>query len=257
MFLLFAVGIAGCVLYKHRSADAPIISIQALAQIGNADRYFFIGYIMALWTLILCLESGPFKRKVAGFLLVLSLLASMTNFQWASFTDFQWRDTVMRYGLSVPTHPIDEMSSLKHIPINPPSCYIESRLAANVVADFTFSFPILPPVHGDVYNQFDKKLNCSLQKGDIVRVQVSTERWLEEDDRAYLIICGSAGKPEEFVYHIPVVFPSGRGILEREVKEPVPAPVLIWRNWKPSGSSLPETKIRICIIRPFRSVWTF
>ena len=259
MFLLFAIGIAGCVLYKHRSMEVPILSIQALARIGDAERYFFIGYIMVLWTLILCLESRPFKRGVTAFLLVLSLLASTANFQWPPFTDYHWRDTVLRYGATIPRHPVDEMTSITHIPINPPGCYVESKLAVNVVQDKTYSFRAVNSGGTEVYNQAEHKFDFPLRKNDIIRIQILPARPLESDDRAFIILYDPAQKSGEMIYHDQVIIPQGKRILERDVKESLEAPVLVWRNWKASGSVLPETKIRICVIRPaatgFKSVY--
>jgi hypothetical protein len=248
-FILFALGIAVCVLFKHQSTTDPNTTLIALSNIGNADRYFFIGYIMALWTLILCLDSRPVKKMIAIVLLLFSLVSSLTNFIWPPFTDYEWRDYIKRYGATISIQPVEAIGAVYHIPINPGGCFIETKLAANVVADFTILFPELPPGGTDVYSVLQKKLEYSLQKGDIVRLQVSPARPLVESDKAYVILNDLSRQPDGVLLHNEVISTVAGQILEKEVNEPVGDCILLWRNWKSQGSSLPETKIRVCVIR--------
>ncbi len=110
LFLFFGIAIALSTLYKF--GPSPEIVAYAFT---NGERYFYIPYVMVMWSLTICLNSpNLIKRLIVPVLLLMILVASAHHFKSQPFVDYHWKQYC---GEIEKGNPI-------HIPINPSGVFI-------------------------------------------------------------------------------------------------------------------------------------
>jgi hypothetical protein len=110
-FLFFGLSVALSLFYRVRSCP-EIIAYDSM----NAERYFYIPYVMTIWSLIICLDSPKlFKRIAISGLLLLILNASSNQFRTIPFVDYKWKEYSEKIKTGEPVR----------IPINPPGWFID------------------------------------------------------------------------------------------------------------------------------------
>ena len=87
VFMGFSLAVVLATLAKFRA------NLQLLVPPGNGPRYFYLPYVMTLWSLIVCLEQKDiWKNAVAKVLLCSALMSSLTSgFRSKALTDYEWR----------------------------------------------------------------------------------------------------------------------------------------------------------------------
>jgi hypothetical protein len=111
LFLIFGIVIALSTLYKFRGFPEIVAYSDS-----NGERYFYIPYVMVMWSLAICLSSpNLIKWRIVVGLLLLILISSSHHFQSQAFVDYHWKE----YSKKI------ESGGHIRIPINPPGWYID------------------------------------------------------------------------------------------------------------------------------------
>ena len=122
LFLIFGIVIALSTLYKFRGVPW-ILAYSA----NNGERYFYIPYVMVMWSLAICLSSqNLIKRQIVFGLLLLILVTSLSHFRSKAFVDYHWKQCSKQIGSGNPIL----------IPINPPGWFIELGFYQNNLIDW-------------------------------------------------------------------------------------------------------------------------
>ena len=121
LFLTFGIAVALITLYKFRGAP-EIIAYSTI----SGERYFYIPYVMVMWSMIVCLNStNLIKRRIVFVLLLLILVASLHHFRSQAFVDYHWK----KYSEKI------ENGNPICIPINPPGWFIDLSFYQNKLTD--------------------------------------------------------------------------------------------------------------------------
>lgn len=110
-FLIFGIAAVLSLFYMVRTCP-ELIAYDTM----NAERCFYIPYVMIMWSLITYLNSQKLlKRSIAAALLLLILATSSNHFRSAPFVDYKWKEYSEKIKIGEPVS----------IPINPPGWFID------------------------------------------------------------------------------------------------------------------------------------
>jgi hypothetical protein len=87
VFLSFSFAVVLATLYRFKA------NLQLLIPPGNGPRYFYLPYIMMVWSLIVCVEQKEaWKSTIVKVLLCAALISSLTSgFHSGAFIDYEWK----------------------------------------------------------------------------------------------------------------------------------------------------------------------
>jgi hypothetical protein len=111
LFLIFGIAIVLSTLYRFRGFPEKL----AYSTI-DGERYFYIPYVMVMWSLVINLNSpNLIKWRIVFGLLLLILVSSSSYFKSHAFVDYHWKEYSKK---------IENGANIR-IPINPPGWFID------------------------------------------------------------------------------------------------------------------------------------
>jgi hypothetical protein len=115
-FLFFGIAVALSTLYMFSTHLEEITY-----SVVNGDRYFYMPYVMVMWSLIVGLNSlNLIKRVIASILLLLILISSSQHFRSTPYVDYHWKEYCGKIENGIPVPVL--------VPINPPGWFLDFRL---------------------------------------------------------------------------------------------------------------------------------